>query len=71
LLALIRLGQNRLEEAVRIQRHAIARQPDQPSQYVLLSNILEKLGRNDEARAALAEVSRLRALAATSQTQSL
>jgi len=29
----------------------------------LLSNILEKMGRRDEARAALAQVSRLRALA--------
>lgn len=66
LLALIRLGQNRLEEAVDLQRQAIARQPDQPSQYVLLSAILEKLGRNEEAQAALAEVSRLRSLASSS-----
>lgn len=66
LLALIRLGQNRLEEAVRLQRRAIARQPDQPSQYVLLSAILEKMGRNDEAQAALDEVSRMRALASSS-----
>ena len=71
LLALIRLGQNRLEEAVDLQRHAIARQPDQPSQYILLSNILERMGRGEEARAALAHVSQLRALAATSNSQSL
>src|SRR5712691_5162790 len=32
-------------------------------EYILLSNILEKMGRRDEARAALAQVSRLRALA--------
>jgi len=63
LIALIKLRQNHLEEAFRAQRRAVSRQPDQPSQYVLLSNILERMGRNDEARAALAQVSRLRALA--------
>jgi tetratricopeptide (TPR) repeat protein len=66
LLALIRVNERRLDEAVQIQRRAIARQPDQPSQYILLSNILEKMGREDEARAALAQVSRLRALAQAS-----
>ena len=70
-LALIRIGQSRLEEAVRIQRRAIARQPDQPSQYVLLSNILEKMGRNEEARAALAQVAHLRTLAQAPAAQSL
>ena len=69
LIALMRVNQNRFDEAVQVQRRAIARQPDQPSQYVLLSNILEKMGRNDEAREALAHVSRLRALAATSPPQ--
>jgi tetratricopeptide (TPR) repeat protein len=62
LIALIRLRQNHLEEAFRAQRRAVSRQPDQPSQYILLSNILEKMGRSDEAHAALAQVSRLRAL---------
>ena len=71
LIALIRVNQTRLDEAVQLQRRAIARQPDQPSQYIFLSNILEKMGRNDEARAALAQVTRLRALAATSPLQSL
>lgn len=71
LLALIRISQSRFEEAAQIQRRAIARQPDQPSQYVLLSNILEKMGRTDEARAALAQVSRLRILAQAPTTQSL
>ena len=66
LLATMKLNQNRFDEAVQFQRRAIARQPDQPSQYVLLSTILEKMGRDDEARAALAEVSRLRALASAS-----
>jgi protein O-mannosyl-transferase len=71
LLALIRVNQKRFDEAAQLQKRAIARQPDEPSQYILLSNILEKMGRDDEARAALAQVSRLRALAATSPKQSL
>ncbi len=68
LFALIKLRQNHFEEAFRAQRRAISRQPDQPSQYILLSNILERMGRNDEARAALAQVSRLRALASNQTT---
>lgn len=71
LLAMIKLRQNDLEAAFRTQRRAISRQPEQPSQYILLSNILERMGRAEEARAALAHVSRLRALAATSNSQSL
>ena len=63
LLAFIRVQQNRLEDACRTQRRAVARQPDQPRQYLLLSDILEKMGRNDEAHAVLAEVSRLKTLA--------
>ena len=60
LIALMRLRQNRFDEAWRAQCRAVSRQPDQPRQYVLLSNILDKMGRADEARAALAEVTRLR-----------
>ena len=71
LIALIRVNEKRLAEAAQIQRRAVARQPDQPSQYILLSNILEKMGRDEEARATLAQVSRLRALAATSPSSSL
>jgi len=41
----------------------VARQPDQPRQYTLLSNILDKMGRGDAARAAIAEGARLKALA--------
>jgi Flp pilus assembly protein TadD len=63
LIAQIRVRQNRFEDAYRIQRQAISRQPDEPRQYILLSNILDKLGRTDEARAALAQVSRLLELA--------
>jgi tetratricopeptide (TPR) repeat protein len=62
LLATIRFGQNQFEDACRIQRRAISRQPDEPRQYILLSNILEKMGRDDEAHAAFAHVSRLRVL---------
>jgi Flp pilus assembly protein TadD len=60
------MRQNHLDDAFRSQRRAVARQPEQPHQYVLLSNILDKMGRTEESRAALAQVSRLRALAATS-----
>jgi tetratricopeptide (TPR) repeat protein len=63
LLAMIKFRGNDLDAAFRAQRSAIRRQPDQPSQYILLSNILERMGRSDDARAALARVSRLRALA--------
>jgi Flp pilus assembly protein TadD len=71
LLAAIKLRQNDLESAFLTQRRAISRQPEQPSQYILLSNILERMGRGEEARAAMADVSRLRELAATSKPQSL
>jgi tetratricopeptide (TPR) repeat protein len=64
LIVLMRLRQNRLDEAFRTQRRAVARQPDQPRQYILLSDILEKMGRGAEGRAALAKASQLRALAA-------
>ncbi len=63
LIAFVRMGQDRLEDACRSQRMAVARQPDEPRQYLLLSNILDKMGHRDEAQAALAEVSRLRSLA--------
>ena len=65
LMAGIRLRQNRLDEAFQIQRRAIARQPDQPRQYRMLSDILAKMGRPDEARAALAQVSQMEAFAQT------
>jgi Flp pilus assembly protein TadD len=67
LLAMLRLSQNRLPEACRAQERAVSRQPDQPQQYLLLSNILDKMGRNEEARDALAHVTRLRSLAAVAK----
>lgn len=63
LIAGMRLRQNRLEEAFKIQQRAIARQPDQPRQYRMLSDILTKMGRADEARAALAQVTQMESFA--------
>jgi tetratricopeptide (TPR) repeat protein len=63
LLAMIRFRRNEFEDAWRIQRRAVARQPEEPRQYLILSDILEKLGRHDEARAALAQAEVLQALA--------
>ena len=63
LIAAMKVRQNRLDAACETQRRAVARQPDQPHQYILLSDILEKMGRHDEAQAALAQVQVLQALA--------
>jgi tetratricopeptide (TPR) repeat protein len=63
LLASICVRQHRLEEALAAQHRAVARQPDRPSEYLMLSDILEKMGRNSEAQAARAKVSQLQALA--------
>jgi Flp pilus assembly protein TadD len=65
LIAMIRLNQNRLQDAFVTQRRAVSRQPDEPRQYLLLSNILDKMGRDEEARAELAKATRLRDLAQT------
>ncbi len=65
LIAGVRLRQNRLDEAFQIQQRAVARQPDEPRQYRMLSEILTKMGRTDEARAALAQVSQMEAFAKT------
>jgi protein O-mannosyl-transferase len=65
LIAAMNVRQNRLDAACKTQRRAVARQPDQPRQYLLLSDILEKMGRHDEAQAALAQVQLLQALAKT------
>jgi Flp pilus assembly protein TadD len=63
LIAAINLEQDRLDAACDAQRHAVRRQPDQPRQYFLLADILKKMGRDDEARAALLQVRELQALA--------
>lgn len=62
LVARIHLGQNHFEDAYLAQRSAVSRQPDEPRQYALLSNILEKMGKQAEARDALAHATWLRAL---------
>ena len=71
LIAGVRLRQNRLDEAFKIQQRAVARQPDQPRQYRMLSDILTKMGREDEARAALAQVSQMEAFAQVSARGSI
>jgi Flp pilus assembly protein TadD len=63
LLAMIRVNQNRLEDACAAQRRAVSRQPDEPRQYLLLSDILQKMGRTDEARANITQIERLQAFA--------
>jgi tetratricopeptide (TPR) repeat protein len=65
LIAGVRLRQDRLDEAFQIQQRAVARQPDEPRQYRMLSEILTRMGRTDEARAALAQVSQMEAFAKT------
>lgn len=62
-IALLYVLQNRLEDAYEVQKRAISRQSDQPRQYLLLSDILTKMGRKDEARDALARVHHLQAIA--------
>lgn len=62
-LALLRVQQNRLGDAFDIQRRAISRQPDEIRPYLLLSEILQKMGRTVEARAALVHVSDMKAVA--------
>jgi tetratricopeptide (TPR) repeat protein len=62
LIVQMRLRQNKLDEACRFQRRAVARQPDEPRQYVLLSDILARMGRSNEAHAVLARAERLRDL---------
>lgn len=63
LLAQIYLRQNDLDRACQTQRRAVARQPDRPQEYYQLANILEKMGRKQDAQATLAKVSRLRQMA--------
>jgi tetratricopeptide (TPR) repeat protein len=69
LITLLNLRQNYLDAAVTAQRRAISRQPDQPRQYLMLSDILEKMGRHDEAQAALAQVHRLQTLVKAEKTE--
>ncbi len=62
LVAMIKFRENHLNDAIAVQEKAVARQPDEPKQYLLLSDLLTKAGRTGEAHLALAEVDRLRGL---------
>jgi Flp pilus assembly protein TadD len=62
LISSMQLRQNRLHDALATQQRATARQPDEPRQYSLLSDLLEKAGQKDQARIAMANVARLHAL---------
>ncbi len=62
LIAQMRLRQNRLADACQAQKRAVARQPDAPRQYILLSDILERMGHSAEAKDVFANVARLRAV---------
>jgi tetratricopeptide (TPR) repeat protein len=57
----VRLG--RFSDAIKLQRRALSRQSAQPRQYLILSDILTKMGRPDEAQAALAQASEMKAIA--------
>lgn len=63
LIAALKIEQHKLEAACQLQQRAVRRQPEQPQQYFLLSDVLEKLGRREEAKVALAQFHSLRALA--------
>jgi protein O-mannosyl-transferase len=65
LLAAISVRQNQLEQACATQRRAIAREPNQPRQYLMLAEILEKMGRTSEAQAAREDATRLKAIVAS------
>jgi Flp pilus assembly protein TadD len=56
LMALMRNRPNRLEDACRTRRRAVARQPNEPRQYLFRSKILEKTGRETEARAIVTQL---------------
>ncbi|MEP6937833.1 MAG: tetratricopeptide repeat protein [Chthoniobacterales bacterium] len=63
LIAAMQVRQNRLADACRVQRRAVSRQPDEPRQYLILSDILGRMGRGEEARLATAQFAHLQSLA--------
>jgi predicted Zn-dependent protease len=67
LLAQILLRENRLDEALSAQRRAVAREPYQPRQYLMLAEVLDKMGSATEAQKARNTVARLKAIAASPQ----
>jgi Flp pilus assembly protein TadD len=62
LLATTQSAQGRFEEAAAAQRRALRRQPDEPRQYLMLSEILTKMGRTAEAAAMIARMQSLQAV---------
>ena len=63
LIARVDLSQGKPEDAYDAELIAIHRAPDQPTQFAMLSAILEKLGRKADADAALARADGLRKMA--------
>lgn len=60
LLVVVLARHHRLAEACTVQQQAIARQPGDPQPYLVLSELLQRGGRLEEAKAAMAEFDRLR-----------
>jgi tetratricopeptide (TPR) repeat protein len=60
-IARIELTRNRPEAACEAQQTAVGRDPDQPSRYLILAELLERLGRKEAAEAALRRADELRA----------
>ena len=60
-IARIELERGRPEAALAQQREAMRREPDQPSHYLMLGSIFEKLGRQAEANAAFQKAQTLAA----------
>lgn len=59
LTARIQLRANNLPAALRVQQRAVGRQPDEPSQYILFSEVLTQMGRTEQAAEARETARRL------------
>ncbi len=66
LLVGMQLQQNRFGEARATQERAVSRQPDEPRQYLLLSDVLQRMNLTTEANRAHAHFEQLQALAQVS-----
>jgi superkiller protein 3 len=62
LMSLTKLRQGQPDAACLLQRRAVARQPNEARQYLILADVLSKTGRSDEARATLAKLDKMRTL---------
>src|SRR5205085_9267975 len=65
LLVTVLARHDRLAEACAAQQRVIDRQPNEPRPYLVLSELLQRIGRREESRAALAKFNYLRALVET------